>query len=134
MATDTSNSPSTSPVPATIPEDAARNWDALVADENRTVTYEQIAEQAAEQGDAATAQWARERAAAKTEPEEPPAPKVDYSALKVDDLKKIAADRQIDTDELKTKSDLADALAAWDAAQPAPDATAAAAAALAAGA
>ena len=116
-----------------ISDELAANYDAIVADENTSTTYDDIAEMAAGQGDAQTAAWARDRAATKTEPEPvEPAPPVDYSKLKADDLKKIAEERQIPLDELKTKSDFVDALAAWDVAQPAPDRNAAAAVAQAA--
>lgn len=48
-----------------IEQHIADNYDAIVADENRNVTYEQIAAHAEEFDDNTLAAWARERAAAK---------------------------------------------------------------------
>jgi len=52
---------------AEIEEHIAENYDAIVADENRNVSYEQIAEHAENMDDKTLAAWARERAAAKGE-------------------------------------------------------------------
>lgn len=48
-----------------IEQHIADNYDAIVADEVRNVTYEQIAEHAESLDDHTLAAWARERAAAK---------------------------------------------------------------------
>jgi hypothetical protein len=46
-----------------IDEFAAGNYDAIVNDDTRNVSYEDIAKRAEELDDARTAAWARERAA-----------------------------------------------------------------------
>ncbi|MFE4469549.1 hypothetical protein ACFRFH_12110 [Leifsonia sp. NPDC056824] len=50
---------------AEIDDHVAENYDSIVADEVRNVSYEDIAKHAEEMNDANLAAWARERAGAK---------------------------------------------------------------------
>ena len=52
---------------AEIEDHVAENYDAIVADENRNVSYEQIADHAEHMDDAALAAWARRRSASNGE-------------------------------------------------------------------
>lgn len=56
--------PTTSEVPL-VDDWVAENYDALVADENRGLSYKNVADNAEAQGDKALAAWARKRAANK---------------------------------------------------------------------
>ena len=48
-----------------VPDYVAENYEALVADKNRNLTFKKVADDADESGDKALAAWARKRAAGK---------------------------------------------------------------------
>lgn len=104
-----------------IPQHLAENYDAIVADPERRLTYKQLAKQAKAQNDPQLAAWARARAAAGgrdiTPTNATPAPpeKRDYNELTVEELKAIVVERDgIDASELKLKADYVAALELFD--------------------
>lgn len=106
-----------------IPQDLADNYDLLVADQNRTITYESIA--ANSEASPSLAAWARSRAAAdgkditphgaKTKGKSTRAIKdIDYEALTVDELETLILERDIDATGFSVKQDYVSALITAD--------------------
>jgi hypothetical protein len=107
-----------------IPEDVAKNYEALVADENRTVTYKSIAKDAEALDDPALKAWAERRhketkprastTSSKSESKPSDEPKtgdpVDYNKLLVPELQELIKAREIDASDLHLKADLVAAL------------------------
>jgi len=106
-----------SPIPE-IDDHVAENYEALIADENRTLTYERVAVWAAASNDPGLAAWARRRAdeagknitphGATAGTAETRA--IDFEALTLPELKKLADARQIDVKGLSLKADFVAAL------------------------
>jgi hypothetical protein len=109
-----------------IPDYIAENYDQLVADENRGLSYDEVATRAAESGDVQLAAWARRRAKEGGDDVTPHGAKAaggdeqrgqDYNDLKLDDLKALVEARKLDDDGLKLKADYVAALELADSAQ-----------------
>jgi hypothetical protein len=103
-----------------IPEYVAENYRELVADENRNLTYDALADDAEKKNDANLAAWARREAAAAGKDITPKKAKgagkttrdlTDYNAATIDELKDLIAARgEIDTSGLSLKADFVAAL------------------------
>ena len=102
------------------------NYDQLVADENRNLTYEQVAEDARLRGDPILENWAHNRAAGNPTPDPEPEPaRAKYEALKVAELRdevkrRQDAGRTFTLAKEAVKEAIVDALVADDEANAAP--------------